>query len=207
MVRDLIKYMQEKDGSLVDGFCLSRKASVSLTNLDTYPSDGSVPQELLDAVFIPQDPSNLRGRASSSLTNGRRASEAMDEDGVSSDEESSGNSDSENDAGEDGRAYIIDVYAVVDSAQDTVNSSLQRPSALRKFCDDLDMNAVATVETALRIGKHVPGGEGNVLAVPHPYGSILSDYQNDDAWVEGFVHCFQKAVRTRISFKHKACFV
>ena len=48
MVRELIEYMQDKDGCLVDGFCLAgRKASVSETNLDTYPSDGSVPQELL----------------------------------------------------------------------------------------------------------------------------------------------------------------
>ena len=80
----------------------------------------------MDAVFFPQDPSNLRGRASSSCTNDRRESEAMDEDEVSSDEESSGDSGSENDAGEDGRAYIIDAYAVVDSAEDIVTSSLQR---------------------------------------------------------------------------------
>ena len=56
MVQDLTEYMQEKDGSLVNVFCLSRNASVSETNLDTYPSDGSVPQELLDAVFIPAGP-------------------------------------------------------------------------------------------------------------------------------------------------------
>ena len=109
----------------------------------------------------------------------------MDEDEVSSDEESSGDSDSENDAGEDGRAYIIDAYAVVVSAQDTVTSSLQRPSALRKLGDDLHMNAVAAAETALRM---VPGGNDNVLVVPH--GSILSDFYNDDARVEGFVNLF-----------------
>ena len=83
-------HLCQLDGSLVNGFCLARKASVSETNLDTYPSDGSVPQELLDAVLNPQDPNNLRGRASSSYTNDRRESKAMDEDEVSSDEESSG---------------------------------------------------------------------------------------------------------------------
>eukprot|EP00904_Undaria_pinnatifida_P005394 jgi/Undpi1/1985/HiC_scaffold_12.g05372.m1 len=77
----------------------------------------------------------------------------MDEDEIGNDEESSGDSDSGNDAGEDGRAYISDAYAVVDSAEDTVTSSLQRLSALRKLGDDLDMNAVAVAETALRMGK------------------------------------------------------
>eukprot|EP00904_Undaria_pinnatifida_P011895 jgi/Undpi1/7836/HiC_scaffold_23.g10309.m1 len=98
MVRDFIKYMQDKDISLVNGFCLAGKASVSETSLDRYPSDGSVLQDLLDAVFNPQDPSNLRGRSSSSYTNERRESEVMDEDEVSSDMESAGGSDSENDA-------------------------------------------------------------------------------------------------------------
>ena len=85
MVRDLIEYIQDKDGSLVNGFCLARKASVGKTNLDTYSSDGSAPQELLDAALNPQDPNNLRGRASSSSSNDRREREAMDEDEVSSD--------------------------------------------------------------------------------------------------------------------------
>ena len=47
---------------------------------------------------------------------------------------------------------------------------------------------MAAAETALRMGKHVPGGKDNVLVVAH--GSILSDVHNDDAWVEWFVHCF-----------------
>ena len=85
MVRDLIKYMQDKDGSLVNGFHLARTASVSDTNVDTYPSDGSAPQEVLDAVFNPQDQNNLRGRASSSYTNDRRESKTIDEDDDSSD--------------------------------------------------------------------------------------------------------------------------
>ena len=50
------------------------------------------------------------------------------------------------------------------------------------------MNAVAAAETSLRMSKHVPGGKDNVLVVPH--GSILSDFHNDDAWVEGFAHFF-----------------
>ena len=126
--------------------CLARKASLIETNLDTYPPDGSVPQELFDAVFNPQDPNDLRGRASSSHTDDRRERGAMEEDEVSSDDESSGGGDSENDAGEDDTAYIIHAYAVVDSAQDTVTSSLQRPSALRKVGHDLDMNAMAAAD-------------------------------------------------------------
>lgn len=32
-----------------------------------------------------------------------------------------------------GKAYTIDTYAVIDSAEDTATSSLQRPSTNRKF--------------------------------------------------------------------------
>lgn len=74
----------------------------------------------------------------------------------------------------------------MDSAEDTVTSSLQRPTTLRKLGDDLDMNSVAAAETALRMGKALPGGTDNVLVVPH--GDILGDFHNDDAWVAGFVH-------------------
>ena len=105
MVRDLIQYMQEEDGSLVNGFCHARKASVSKTNVDTYPFDGSVPQELLDAVCSPQDPINFREKASWSCTNDRQERGEMNEDDVSSNEESSADRDSENDAGEGGRAH------------------------------------------------------------------------------------------------------
>ena len=38
------------------------------------------------------------------------------------------------------------------------------------------------------MSKHVPGCKDNDLVVPH--GSILSDFHNDDAGVEGFVHLF-----------------
>eukprot|EP00904_Undaria_pinnatifida_P011889 jgi/Undpi1/7830/HiC_scaffold_23.g10303.m1 len=164
MVQDLIEYMQVKDGSLVIGFCLAPKASVGEANLDTYPSDGSVPQELLDAVLNPQNPNDLRGRASSSYTNGRRESEAIDEDYISSDEEGSGDSDSENDPGEDGRAYIIDAYAVVDSAEDTVTSSLQlvaRTHMVRDFIDymkDIDGSLV----NGFGIARKSSVGEANV---------------------------------------------
>eukprot|EP00904_Undaria_pinnatifida_P005459 jgi/Undpi1/2042/HiC_scaffold_12.g05428.m1 len=127
----------------------------------------------------------------------------MGEDGSSNDEESSGGSDSENDD-EDGWAYIIDTYAVIDPAEDTVTSSLQRPSALRKLGDALDVNAVAAAETVHRMGKHVPGGKHNVLVVPH--GSILSDFHNDDAWVAGFVHLFPEGCADPNIFQAKGLF-
>eukprot|EP00904_Undaria_pinnatifida_P011887 jgi/Undpi1/7829/HiC_scaffold_23.g10302.m1 len=104
----------------------------------------------------------------------------MDEDDFSNDEESSGDSDSENDADDDGWDYMIDTYAVNDSAEDTVTSSLQRPSALRKLGEALDMSDVAAAETALRMGKDVLGGKDNVLVLPH--GKILSGFHNDDAF-------------------------
>ena len=47
----------EDDGShLVCGFQLAREAAFSQPNLDTYPSDGSVPEELLKAGLTPEDP-------------------------------------------------------------------------------------------------------------------------------------------------------
>lgn len=100
----------------------------------------------------------------------------------SNDEVSSGDSDSENDADEDGGAYIIDTYAVIHSAEYIVTSSLQRPSILRKLSDALDTKAVTAAETDPRMGNHVPGSKDNVL-VPHE--NILSEFHNDDAWVAG----------------------
>ena len=58
-------------------------------------------------MFNPQKSGNVRERASSSYTTDRRESDAMDEDEDSRDK-GSGDSNSEKDAGEDGRAYIID---------------------------------------------------------------------------------------------------
>ena len=48
MVRDLIAPTQDKDGNLVHGFTLTRKAYMSEACLENYPCDGSVPPELLD---------------------------------------------------------------------------------------------------------------------------------------------------------------
>ena len=75
----------------------------------------------------------------------------MDEHEVGNDEGSSGDSDLEHDAGEDGKAYIIDAYAVVDTVEDTATSSLPCSSALRKLGDDLDMNAVAEAQTTFSL--------------------------------------------------------
>ena len=170
MVRNLIEYMQDKDISLVNGFCLARKASDSETNLDRYPSDGSVPQDLLDAVFNPHDPSNLRGKSSSSNTNERLESEVMDEDEVSSEKESAGDSDSENDAGEDGSAYIIVANGVVDSVQDTVTLSLQRPSA--------------PWEIGRRPGHESCGGSGN----RSPHGQTCARRQRQRSRCSSWQH-------------------
>ncbi|MEP2990897.1 MAG: hypothetical protein ABJO88_18230, partial [Parasphingorhabdus sp.] len=85
---------------------------------------------------------------------------------------------------------IIDTYAAIDSAEDSAASSLQRPMALRKLGDDLDMKSVAAAETALLMSKAVPGGTTNVLVVPHGY--ILSDVRNNDVWVAGLAHLFSQ---------------
>ena len=202
MVRDLVEYMQDRDANLVSGFTLGREASMSEANLDTYPCDGGVPPELLKACLNLRDQNNLRRKAASSYTNDRREDEEIDDD----DDDDDDNSGAVHDAGEDAKAYIIDAYAVMDSAEDTVTSSLQRPNALRNLGDDLDMNSVAAAETVLRMGKAVPGGTENVLVVPH--GNVLSDFHNNDAWVAGFVHLFPEGCGgARRPFKTAAYFV
>lgn len=48
MVRDLIDYMNDVDGRLVNGFGPGRKSSVGEANVDKYASDESFPQGLLE---------------------------------------------------------------------------------------------------------------------------------------------------------------
>eukprot|EP00904_Undaria_pinnatifida_P011236 jgi/Undpi1/7242/HiC_scaffold_22.g09715.m1 len=163
MVRDLIEYMQDKDGSLVCGFCLARrKASVNETNLNTYPSDGSVPQELLDAVLNPQDPNNLRGKAPSSYTNDRRESEATDEDEVSSDEESSEDSGSENDTGEDGKALFNYLFSV--GAADGKGGTLAKVQAYI----GLDQGAVSAYIACPSVSADLSTQDENTSSDPWP---------------------------------------
>ena len=80
MVRDLIAHTQDKDGNLVNGFTLVRKASMSEANLENYLCDRSVPPELLDRCLNQRDPNNPRRRAASSYTNERREEEATNDD-------------------------------------------------------------------------------------------------------------------------------
>ena len=185
MVPDLIAYTQGKDGNLVNGFTLPRKASMSEVNLGTYPCDGSVPPELLDRCLNPRYPNNPRLRAVSSYTNDRREEEATNDDDDDIEEGCVDNRDLANGADEYARACIVELYAVIDSAEDTATSSQQRPSALRKMGDDFGIISLAAIETALRMGKAFPGGIDNILVVPH--GNILSDSHND---VAGFVQLF-----------------
>ena len=103
----------------------------------------------MDACLNPRDPNNLRRIAASSYTNDQHEEEATDDDDIKGG--CVENSDSANGAHEDARAYIVDSYAVIDSAEDTAISSQQRPSVFRKLSDDLDLNYVAAAETALSV--------------------------------------------------------
>ena len=87
-------YTKDKDGNLVNGFTLARKASTSEANLETYPCDGSVSPELLDRCLNPRDPNNPRRRAASSYTNDRREEEATNDDDDDIEEGCVDNSDS-----------------------------------------------------------------------------------------------------------------
>ena len=132
-------------------------------------------------------------RAASLYTNDRREKEASDDDDDDDDdddieEECVDNSDSENDAHEDAGAYIVDSYAVIDLAEDMITSSQQRSNVVRKRGDNLVLNYWSAAETAVRLGRAVPGRTNIVLVVPH--ANVLSDVPNDDTWVAGLVHFF-----------------
>ena len=142
----------------------------------------------MDRCLNPRNPNNPRRRAASSYTSDRCEEDATNGDDDDIEEGCVDNSDSANGADEDARDYIVELYAVIDSAEDTVTSSQQRPSVLRKWAMISKIYSVAATETAISMGKAFPGGIDNILVVPH--GNILSDFHNDDAWVAGFVHLF-----------------
>ncbi|MEP2263383.1 MAG: hypothetical protein ABJI00_18375 [Paracoccaceae bacterium] len=108
VVGDLIKYM--KDGNiLVCKFQLAREAAFSQPNIDTYPSDGSVPEEVLKTMLTPEDPCNVRGRASGSYTNDRREYDIARTE-ANADIASADDMIVEEVTAEDGKAYIIDTF-------------------------------------------------------------------------------------------------
>ena len=95
----------EDDGShLVCGFQLAREVAFSQPNLDTFQSDGSVPEELSKAIVTPEDPYKLRGRPSESYTNDRREDDVAIVNGEIA---PAGNMVAEGVRAEDGKAYIF----------------------------------------------------------------------------------------------------
>ena len=102
----------------------------------------------MKAVSISEDSDNIRLNAKSTYTNDRR-----DDDTSSSDND--GNTAAEDEGAtsrdhDDGAAYVIDRYAVVDSCENAATSLQNRPDALRKLGDELNLGTVAAAETALR---------------------------------------------------------
>ncbi|MEP5623240.1 MAG: hypothetical protein ABJP82_11750, partial [Hyphomicrobiales bacterium] len=92
---------------------------------------------------------------------------------------------------EDGKAYIIDTFAVVDSGEDAATSSRQRPSVQRRLGHDLDLNAVAASQDSLSQGRPPPERAENALVVQH--GDINSDFRNNNALKGAFDHLFPVA--------------
>jgi len=148
-------------------------------------------------VLTPEDPYNLRGRESESYTNDRR------EDDIAMAEANGDIASADymieraEVTAEDGEAYIIDTFAVVDSGEDAATygedaatSSRQRPSVLRRLGHDLDLNAVAASQAALSQGRPPPEGTENALVVTVPHGDILSDFRNNNALKGAFGHLF-----------------
>ena len=109
----------------------------------------------------------------------RREEEATNDDDDDIEEGCIDKSDPVNGADEDARAYMVELYAVIDSAEDTVTSPPQRPNVLRKIGGNFEINSVAATETSIHMGKAFPRGMDNILVVPP--GNILSDFHNDDA--------------------------
>ena len=187
MVQYLMKYMQDKDGSLVNGCCLARKPSVSETNLDTYPSDWSVPQELLDAasirrtqVIFGEEPrrhirttdENARRWTKVRLAATRRVQGTVNQKMTR--------------AKTSGHIPSMRTGSLI--RLKTPNFGTTTPKCSSEIGRRPGHECCGGGETALRMSKSVPGGTDNVLVVLH--GNILSDFHNDDAWVAGFVQLF-----------------
>ncbi|CAN0497012.1 unnamed protein product, partial [Ectocarpus sp. 12 AP-2014] len=152
---------------------------LSEENLDSYSENGAIPKVLLDSILTSNDPLNVRARMSSSYT--RSSNEIGTENVTMSDDSSSTSSssdegDDEEAEGdqEDGKACVLQNYAVVDPGEDTATSAERLPDAMRTLGNELD------AEAALRRGQPPPGGTRNALVVPH--GEILDDYNNNSAW-------------------------
>ncbi|CAM9698129.1 unnamed protein product, partial [Ectocarpus fasciculatus] len=187
MIRDIIDYMLDKEEKLVVGFPLAKSLPISEENLDSYSENGAIPKVLLDSILTSNDPLNVHARVSSTYT--RSSDEIGTEKVTISDDSSSTSSSSDEgddeEAGddlEDGKACVLQNYAVVDPGEDTATSVERLPDAMRTLGSELD------AEAALRRGQPPPGGTSNALVVPH--GEILDDYNNNSAWVEGFMHAF-----------------
>lgn len=65
MVPDMIHYMTDELNVLIGEFALAKKACVNHANLDSYPEDGSVPADLIEAVLQADDPHQSRFKARS----------------------------------------------------------------------------------------------------------------------------------------------
>lgn len=172
MIYDTIQYMQSND--LIVGFPIARRLPFNRENLNTFPA-GGIPKELAEAILDPGDELGSRAQVSSSYTRDR------DEEICSETEDEETESECEmTDDRLDGKACILDKYAVVDSAEDTTTASRNLPSAMRKLGAELDPEAASR--------RGLPPDTPNVLVVPH--GNILDDFNNNSAWVEGFMHAF-----------------
>lgn len=172
----IIEYMRSEN--LVVGFPLARSLPVNNDNINSYPSDGGIPQAFSDAILRPDDPADIRGKVASSYTLDRQE-KATSDNGSSSDDSSDISSEDgtdQTDPENDGKAYIIDRYAVMNSGEDEATSLKQLPDAMRRLGDELDP------EAALRRG--LPPDTPNALVIPS--GEILDDFSNNSAWVEAY---------------------
>ena len=144
--------MEGDRNQLVCGFQLTREAAFIEPNLESYPSDGSVPEERLKAVLTPEDVLIFYGRSSKSYANGRL------EDDVAmvasnGDIAPAGNMVIEGVTSKDGKTYIVDAYNVADFGEDAATSCRQWPSMLRRLGHDLDLNVVTASQDRRSQGR------------------------------------------------------
>ena len=176
MISDVVHHALRTD--LVLGFDIVKDLQINEENLASFPEAG-MPPDFAKAILTPEDPFETLSKVSSTYTRDRDEDEGAMNEEAKNDEDTDTESEQEcDDSAYDGRACVIQKYAVVDSAEDSVTASI--PTAMRRLGAELDP------ETSLRRG--VPPDTRNALVVPH--GDILDDINNNSAWVAAFMHAF-----------------
>lgn len=219
LVQAIHEYLLDSTNRLVGVHELAREAHVSEENLLGYEEDGSVPQEIMNALFPVADRNNAVANARSTHAHGN------------SDPETSTTTTSENnDARFDVPAeewkseeskdairpapFIIETSAVMPTGDDMAKSDTCRPARLRSLRSMLNDSARgsttstslahrANAEAAVTAGRAPPVLPSNALVVTHT-GNMLSDFYDKRVFPGAYPDLFPHAVGGHLDERRRA---